>query len=69
MNSSYHITQDPLRQGPTGDVNNFYSTGGADTAMGTWEITIPDIQYMTAGSGSEIPVQVTGPWKLIVELP
>jgi hypothetical protein len=69
VNSATHITLDPGQQGPAGDLNAFSTLSGSDTATGTWEITIPEIQLMKRGSDSEVPIEVTGPWKLRVELP
>jgi hypothetical protein len=69
VTSGTPITRDPLHQGPAGGVIAFSTPSGADTATGTWEITIPEILLMKRGSDSELPVGVTGPWKLIVELP
>ena len=49
-NSDYHVTQDPAEQGPNGDVNEFSTSSGSDTATGAWEIVIPEISYTPRGA-------------------
>lgn len=66
-NASYHITQDPNTQGPEGDLNEFLTTAGADTASGTWVIEIPELTYRSSESGPE--TRLVGPWTLTVTVP
>ena len=69
-NSSSHVTQDPLAQGPDGDVNEFYTIAGADVATGTWEIEISEITYRSSiYNPAEEQIHLSGPWTLTVNVP
>jgi hypothetical protein len=53
----------PSEEGPEME---FYTTAGVDSAKGTWEIVIPELDY---GMTNDEVLHVSGPWTLTVTVP
>ena len=68
-NTSYHVTQDPIAQGPNGDENLFMSSEGSDGASGAWTITVPQLWYATDYGGPETATIVSEPLVVTADVP
>jgi hypothetical protein len=68
-NTTFHVTQDPDDQGPSGDVNLFMTTEGSDEATGPWSITIPQLWYATDHGGPDTGTVVDAPVTFTVDVP
>ena len=68
-NTSYHVTQDPIAQGPNGDENLFMSSEGSDGASGAWIITVPQLWYATDYGGPETATIVSEPLVVTADVP
>ena len=69
--SSYSLNSGARARGSDGSwigaEMDFYATGGADSASGTWEIVIPELTPQPDGSGPQ--GTLAGPWTLRVTVP
>ena len=68
-NTSYHVTLDPIAQGPNGDENLFMSSEGSDGASGAWIITVPQLWYATDYGGPETATIVSEPLVVTADVP
>jgi hypothetical protein len=68
-NTSYHLTQDPVTQGPNGDENLFMSSEGSDEASGSWTITVPQLWYAIDNGGPDTGTIVSEPLVVTVNVP
>lgn len=68
-NTSYHVTQDPIAQGPNGDKNLFMSSESSDGAPGAWTITVPQLWYATDNGGPETATIVSEPLVVTADVP
>jgi len=64
--SSVHLTQDPDQQGPQGDLNQWLTVAGVESASGTWEVELTGILFRTSDGEEGVP---GGPWIIRVTVP